>query len=59
MKIESIGKINKFECDSCNEYDKELNRIEFEESEVSTCLCDECLQELNRKIVDYLVDKNI
>lgn len=52
-------------CDNCEKLDKEIsqtnncevNAIYLKYDEIY--LCDECLQELNRKIVDYLADKNI
>ena len=66
MKISKI-KQNEFNCncDKCKLNKKELNRVDFEEfvelyqPSVFIDLCDECLQELNRKIVDCLADKNI
>lgn len=55
MKIENITdtNINCFGCD---------NNIIDSVTQLKCCnlyLCDECLQELNRKIVEYLADKNI
>ena len=43
----------------CFECDKNLINIKIKCNCSSIYLCDECLQELNRKIVDYLADKNI
>lgn len=44
-------------CDECREGFEELNIIELSEEDVY--LCDNCLQELNRKIVEHLAEKNI
>lgn len=53
-----IKKIDIIMCSNC--FDKCNNVIEFDNSnKEENYLCDECLQELNRKIFDYLADKNI
>lgn len=55
MNIEKITDTN-IKCFSCDK-----NRIDSV-IHLKCCnvyICDECLQELNRKIVDYLADKNI
>lgn len=55
MDIEKITDTN-INCFSCDK-----NRIDSV-IQLKCCnvyICDECLQELNRKIVDYLADKNI
>ena len=47
-------------CEGCNcsNDERELTLIGFRHVN-GTCLCDECLQELNRKIVDHLAEKNL
>ncbi len=47
-------------CEGCNctNEQKRLTLIGFGKVN-GTCLCDNCLQELNRKIVEYLTEKNI
>ena len=55
MNIENITDTN-INCFSCDK-----NRIDSV-IQLKCCnvyICDECLQELNRKIVNYLADKNI
>lgn len=51
-----------YECNCVNckasEGAKYLNHIEFDWHN-DTVLCDDCLQELNRKIVEHLAEKNI
>lgn len=44
-------------CDACSEISFDLTLIESAWS--ATNLCGNCMQELNRKIVEYLADKNI
>lgn len=44
-------------CDECAKGFEELNFIGLFEEDVY--LCDKCLQELNRKIVEHLAEKNI
>ena len=44
-------------CDACNKVTNELTLIECSWSAMN--LCDNCIQQLNRKIVDYLAEKNI
>lgn len=53
MKIEKV-KLNM--CDKC--FDKSENKI-YIDSARFFFLCDDCLQELNRKIVEHLAEKNI
>lgn len=44
------------ECDNCGNKE-DLNFVNTECSVI--VLCDECLQELNRKIVEHLAEKNL
>ena len=44
-------------CKTC-EASKKLHLIKFGWNS-ETVLCDDCLQELNRKIVDHLSEKNL
>lgn len=46
------------QCDDC-EVTKECSRIYIGTSCVTIDLCDKCLQELNRKIVEYLAEKHL
>ncbi len=46
----------KYNCDNGCEH-VNITSIEIENLEFN--LCDDCLQELNRKIVEHLADKNI
>lgn len=43
-------------CDNCFE-DGFINSISIDDNWIY--LCDECLQELNRKVVEYLAEKNL
>lgn len=47
-------------CDDCGKLKENgcevlINNIDYE----TVFLCDECLQELNRKIVEHLAEKNL
>lgn len=55
MNIEKINDTN-IKCFSCNK--NTINSVVHLEC-CNIYLCDDCLQELNRKIIDYLADKNI
>lgn len=44
-------------CDVCNKEDVVTSFLEGISED--TVLCDECLQELNRKIVEHLAEKNL
>ena len=55
MNIEKITDTN-INCFSC---DKNIIDSVIQLECCNVYICDECLQELNRKIVDYLADKNI
>ena len=43
-------------CDSCL-LDEDVSKVMFDGMKIY--LCDECLQELNRKIVEHLAEKNL
>ena len=51
-----IKKVELNMCDKC--FDKAENKI-YIDSARFFFLCDDCLQELNRKIVEHLAEKNI
>ena len=48
-------------CSACTKLksgkSKKINVVELYDDTI--CLCDNCLQELNRKIVEHLVEKNL
>ena len=46
-------------CDTCMNKTKNRMWLIDDDKVRENIICDECLQELNRKIVDYLADKNI
>lgn len=51
-----ITEYKEIKCDDCLEL-KKTNKVEFGFYYFN--LCDECLQELNRKILEHLAEKNI
>ena len=54
MEKEKVCNVN---CCECKGDFKKLNLIKLGEQDIY--LCDECLQELNRKIVEHLAEKNL
>ena len=57
-KVERVEVVNWSTCMSCKrEKGYELNLVGFEDE--GLLLCDDCLQELNRKIVEHLAEKNM
>lgn len=50
---------NETYCDSCPNKTKNRMWIIDDDSVRENIICDNCLQELNRKIVEYLAEKNL
>ncbi|EQK39771.1 hypothetical protein C672_3605 [[Clostridium] bifermentans ATCC 638] len=58
IKPAMFGHMKIYDCNLCDSRKEEqTNTLQIEGVELF--ICDDCLQELNRKIVDHLAEKNL